>query len=114
VDPAVKLVSLTASFAEFIFSGRFQDREVTWQCQLVSLAGVAQANRQASQRQFIEILPQAGLDQEANPVYQIRVGLNLAEINMSAIEKTIIMVRNYKRLQTGRHEYGEIFEFTLE
>ena len=38
----------------------------------------------------------------------LTVGLNLAVIDEPAIRKTLIMVRNYKRLGFGRHEWGEV------
>jgi hypothetical protein len=114
VVPAAKLVSLTSTSAEFVFAGRFEGRQVFWQCQLQCLASVAQASRQTSQRQFIEILPCSESQQKEKPTLRIRVGLNVPEINPGVIEKTIIMIRNYKRLQIGRHEYGESFEFSLD
>lgn len=48
---------------------------------------------------FIEI--KAGVE----GVYQIRVGLDLAVIDESVIKKTIIMIRNYKRLAIGKIEF---------
>ena len=44
----------------------------------------------------------------------ITIGLNVPKLDAAVIEKTTIMIRNYKRLQTGRHEYGERFEFVLD
>jgi hypothetical protein len=37
----------------------------------------------------------------------LRVGLDLQRIDRPAIEKMIIMIRNYRNLRYGRHEYGE-------
>lgn len=99
---------------DFVFEGRFENRQVTWHCQLNSLASIAQLSRRPSQRQFIEILPQDNSQAADKPVLQIRVGLNVPEITPDVIEKTIIMIRNYKRLQMGRYEYGECFEYTLD
>lgn len=50
--------------------------------------------------QFIEI------KEGVEGVYQIRVGLDLAEIDDAVIKKTIIMIRNYKRLVIGKIEFG--------
>jgi hypothetical protein len=115
VVPTAKLLSLTDSSAEFVFEGRFDGGEVIWQCELHTLASLAQGNRQSSQRQFIEIQPQQPDSQQQNkPVLQIMIGLNVPKIDAAVIEKTRIMIRNYKRLQTGRHEYGEQFEIMLD
>lgn len=112
--PTVKLLSLTDSLAEFVFEGRFDGGDVIWQCELYTLASLAQRSRQSSQRQFIEIQSQPVSQQQGKPVLQIMVGLNVPKIDTAVIEKTTIMIRNYKRLQTGRHEYGERFEFVID
>lgn len=112
--PAAKLLSLTDSSAEFVFAGRFEDGEVIWQCQLHTLASLAQCSRQSNQRQFIEIQPTPVAELQSKPVLQIKVGLNVPKIDAAVIEKTTIMIRNYKRLQVGRHEFGERFEFGLD
>ncbi|MDH3979729.1 MAG: hypothetical protein OEU91_04365 [Gammaproteobacteria bacterium] len=52
------------------------------------------------QRQYIEIAPQGF------PLRCITIGLNIAAIDTPALLKTIVMVRKYKRLHTGRHEFG--------
>jgi len=114
VVPAAKLLSLTDSSAEFEFEGRFDGAEVVWQCELHTLASLAQRSRQSNQRQFIEIQSQPVSQQQGKPVLQIMIGLNVPKIDAAVIEKTTIMVRNYKRLQAGRHEYGERFQFPLD
>jgi len=49
--------------------------------------------------QFIQIDVQEG-------VHFLQVGLNIPIIDKAALERTILMIRKYKRLQQGRHEYG--------
>lgn len=39
-------------------------------------------------------------------IYQLEVGLNVKQIDKAVIERTIIMIRQYRRLQSGCHEYG--------
>jgi hypothetical protein len=114
VAPTAKLLSLADSSAEFVFAGRFDGEEVIWQCELHTLASLARHGRQSSQRQFIEIQPAPVAEQQGKPVLQIVIGLNVPKIDAAVIEKTTIMIRNYKRLQTGRHEYGERFEFVID
>ena len=86
------------------FAGRLEDQAVVWDATLVTLAAWARARENdvpATARQFIEIAaPRAG-------VASLTVGLAVPVIDLPAVRKTVIMVRNYKRLRPGRHEYGE-------
>ena len=89
------------------FVGGFEGGDVVWDCELLTLAAESRCLERAGKhvpagglRRFIEI---------GNPAGQgvpLRVGLELDCIDRPAIEKTIIMIRNYKRLHRGRHEYG--------
>lgn len=77
------------------FIGRYQGREVVWVAELVALN--ADGGEAA---QFLDIgAPGArGIP--------IRIGLGVCCIDRPTLLKTIIMVRNYKRLRPGRHEFG--------
>lgn len=55
-------------------------------------------------RQSIEV-------SENNNSYAVNIALNLKKIDEAAIERTIIMVRKYKFLHFGCHEYGETVTF---
>ena len=78
------------------FTGPFQGRVVVWDCEFFTLEA-AQARRN-----FIDVgLP----DNSGMP---LRVGLSIPRIDTPAIEKMVLMIRHYKRLRSGRHEYGEI------
>lgn len=86
------------------FTGRFQGRDVIWNATVTTLA---RHNRQhagssgpLARRQFIDIAPGDGT------VRDIVVGLDLATIDHPVLLKTIIMIRKYKRLHAGRHEFG--------
>ena len=77
------------------FTGPFHGQMVVWDCEFVTLASIG------AERNFIEIA-------EAGPQgMSLRVGLDIARVDASAIDKMIIMIRNYKNLHYGRHEYGE-------
>ena len=52
-------------------------------------------------KRFIEI----GASGESGTA--LKIGLNVPRIDTPVIRKTIIMIRQYKNLQPGRHEYGE-------
>ncbi|MGB5397603.1 MAG: hypothetical protein WBN96_10675 [Gammaproteobacteria bacterium] len=112
--PPAKISQADAASADFVFEGRFEGKKVLWHCHLATLASIAAKTRQASQRQFIEIGSLTHSTAGDTPARTITVGLNLPAIDAAAIQKTSIMVRNYKRLQTGRHEFGESVQFVLE
>ncbi len=42
------------------------------------------------------------------------VALPVAAIDAAAILKTITMIRNFKRLHVGRHEYGDLQHFSAD
>ena len=90
--------------AEIRFLGTFQGKEVIWHATILTLAchntRQAQENKPVTQRQFIDIAP------TGNALRRIVIGLELEHIDIPALLKTIIMVRKYKRLHTGRHEFG--------
>jgi hypothetical protein len=77
------------------FSGPFEGRQVTWDATLIALAP-------DSQRNFIEI------GESTAEGIALTVGLNVASIDVPTIRKAMMMIRQYKRLQRGRHEYGPL------
>ena len=96
---------------EIKFIGPFNGAPVIWLANIQTLKHYASKLREASKesgmvkmQQFLEIEPNQEL-------FRIDVGLNIDKIDEAAIKRTIIMVRKYKRLHIGRHEYGEFVEF---
>ncbi len=95
--------------AHFTFTGRFQNREIVWDARLFTLsryhAGQPASSQPVVRSAFLEI-------GEATPHGRgIRIALDIAGIDEAAILRSIIMIRNYKRLHAGRHEFGEPREF---
>jgi hypothetical protein len=89
--------------AHIRFLGMFEDSPVIWDATVVALArGHSEqgCDNAVPQRQYLEIAPQGP------SLRRIRVGLNVAAIDAAVLLKTIIMVRKYKRLHTGRHDLG--------
>jgi hypothetical protein len=85
------------------FTGPFRGRQVTWDARIFTLAHAARSrpvNSTAELRQFIEV------GRDNGGTRQLRIGLNIDHIDEPAILKTIIMIRQYRRLQEGLHEYG--------
>ena len=102
-----------AAVATVTFIGPFQGRLIVWNMTLAALAhgrkavstGITggMASTVAGYAQpYIEI--SVGVE----GVHMLRVGLDLAEIDEPAIRKTIIMIRNYKRLELGRMAFGGV------
>ena len=88
--------------AHIHFTGPFEGRTTLRDARVMTLAHyrkLAGATAPAL-RQFIE----AGPEQEQ--LRRLIIGLNVAQIDTPVLLKTIIMVRKYKRLHRGRHEYG--------
>lgn len=97
--------------AEVRFEGRFQGRSVTWHAVVLTLERCHREHRQeqpprgsvpARLRQFIDI--DAAHSQTLQP--HVTVGLDVARIDRPTLRKCIIMLRQYKGLRVGRHEFG--------
>lgn len=77
------------------FTGPFEGRDVVWDCRFRTLSA------DGARRNYIDISP-------ATPAgIPLVVGLALPTIDVPAIQKMIIMIRNYKNLRNGYHAYGE-------
>ena len=81
--------------ARIRFIGRFRDDDVVWDARLIALAATDPAAPQ-----FLDVGVSTGRG------IPIRIGLNVPHIDRPTVMKTLIMVRNYKRLRVGRHEFG--------
>jgi len=82
------------------FSGRFAGQEVVWNACIRTMKEYALHHQTTEDpKQYIDISYEKG-------VHWLEVGLNVDVIDKTTIEATIIMIRNYKRLNLGRHEYG--------
>lgn len=81
--------------ARLRFIGRYRDRDVVWDAELVALAADG-----GSAAQFLDI------GEPGARGMPIRIGLGVPCIDRPTLLKAIIMVRNYKRLRPGRHEFG--------
>ena len=100
--------SLPAGAVTVSFIGVFHGQSVLWQMTLATLghwtiAG-SKVHLNAESKLFNQ--PFIEIDEGQEGVFPIRVGLNLDLIDEPVIKKTIIMVRNYKRLALGRSGFG--------
>lgn len=94
--------------AHIRFSGPFQGTEVIWNAQIVTLTryhrklspGKQHRHAGTGLRQFIEV------GAAGHGMRNLLVVLNVPSIDEPVIRNTIIMIRKYKRLRPGRHEFG--------
>jgi len=106
------LEPLTPVQARFRFRGPFQGREIGWDATFLTLThhhalqppGAGRVTR----RPFIEI---GAADTDPRP---LTVALDIPHIDEAAILRAIVMIRQYRRLRIGRHEFGLAREFPPE
>jgi len=94
--------------ASVLFLGQFQGHTVVWNMTLAALAHyrLVAADVIATTESRRVICPFIDIKEKADGEYQLNVGLDLPIIGEPVIKKTIIMIRNYKRLAIGRLEFG--------
>ena len=99
----VTIRSLSHDLARVHFNGRLADESVHWDATIITLKHYCQQRRLDcyTQKQFIEIAPSM-----ENDLWPITIGLKLDKLDTAAVLKTVIMVRQYKKLHPGRHEFG--------
>ena len=102
------LEALTASHAHFSFVGPFQNEEITWDATLLTLeryhAEQSHSSQAVQRSPFLEV----SLEVDAQTISgrSLRVVLDVAQIDEPTILRSIIMIRQYKRLHVGHHEFG--------
>ncbi|WP_455202770.1 hypothetical protein, partial [Kaarinaea lacus] len=82
------------SQVEVEFTGRFAQRNVVW----FAIIRCLSADR--DRKQYIDVK----LEGTARP--RVEIGLPLNTIDEPAILKSILMIRYYKNLREGRHEFS--------
>jgi hypothetical protein len=116
--PYIPLDPLGGQSARFLFPGVFLGDDVIWHATLLTLRhydierirheGQASPGNPVSVRQFIDIIRHHG------PHWTLTVALHVPIIDEPTILKTMIMVRGYKGLRPGYHEYGPAYTFAPE
>jgi len=81
--------------AHIKFAGSFQNQAVTWDTQFSQ-----ESIENKSLKQFLHI------EADKNDVFKLTIVLKIPEITEPNIQKMMIMVKQYKKLTLGRHEYG--------
>jgi len=92
---------VNTQYAHLKFEGPFQGKTVTWDTHFYTFDGYSSKNKETNiTKQFINI-------KENNAdTMELTLALNISEINTPNIHKMMIMIRQYKNLAIGRHEYG--------
>jgi hypothetical protein len=86
--------------ARFTFRGRFQSAAVLWDTTLIALGAPGPTDTDRQRRDYIEIGGPVG---DRRP---LTVALAIPAIDEAAVLRTIIMIRQYKRLRAGRMLFG--------
>lgn len=111
--PYRALSPLGGTLAQVRFLGVFQGQTVAWDAEILTLQAYDQQQMRHTPTpmqartwcQFIEIGAPA---EQGMP---LRVGLAVPLIDAATVLCTIVMIRNYKRLRPGRHEFGDAVTF---
>lgn len=101
------LLEETAAQARVRFVGLLQGEAVVWDCRFLTLREARQRFAEdpgAAARPMRNFIDVGAPDATGVP---IRIGLDIERIDKPAILKMIVMIRNYKRLRPGRHEFGD-------
>jgi hypothetical protein len=85
---------LPGKLAAIRFAGSLAGKRIIWD------ARIQAQGRHSTAPQFIEVAD------EGYPLRRVSIGLNVEVIDRQVVERTIIMMRKYKRLRVGRHEFG--------
>ena len=84
------------------FDGRFRGQPVVWEATVVTLEQHRREGAEETKRALIDVR------RVADGHGELLVVLPLPAIDGPALLKTAIMIRQWKRLELGRHEYGPV------
>jgi len=80
------------SFQVICFAGHMQGQAIMWQARVCALG--------EGRRSYIDV---QNID---NGTGAIEIGLPVEVVDTPTLNKTIVMIRQYKNLRPGRHEFG--------
>ncbi len=92
---------LPSPCAQLQFEGIFNGVPVVWNARVRTMDDcmLQHTDDNIDPKQYIKI-------KASNEGYQLEVGLHVRQIDLAVLERTIIMIRKYKRLQIGCHLFG--------
>ena len=89
------------------FIGHFQEQQLVWNATIRTMYDYYETELKQSSDDGVELRQFIDIEKRSDGC-SIGLVLNLDKVDEAGIKKSIIMVRNYKRLSLGRHEYGEV------
>ncbi len=105
-----QLLHLEPGRGQIRFDGRFEDRDVTWEATIVCVPAtepqfidIGEAATVASLHRGPRLAPIGETVGDCRPV---TIGLHVDRIDEAVLHKTVIMIRQYKRLRRGRYRFG--------
>lgn len=90
--------------AHFAFTGPFDGEEIVWDATLLTLDAYRRA--QPAQAQSGQHHSSIEIAAPTTNGRAVRIVLDIPLIDQAVILRAIIMMRQYKRLRVGRHEFG--------
>ena len=89
------------------FVGKLQEQEVLWDTTIQTYASHLAENPPAKSSKSLEIRSFMQVEPPKDGVSALKIVLAVPMIDEPTIKKTIIMIRCYKRLRVGYHEFGK-------
>jgi len=106
----ILLSSLPSAKIHFKFLGKFEGRKVIWDTQIIALKHYSNqelASFPMDKKSYLEIEASEIISNRESEL-KLCVGLPIKIITIPVLQKTMIMVQNYKRLRRGRYNFGEV------
>jgi hypothetical protein len=95
--------------------GEFLGNEIVWDATVVALLALYRERpQQAGSRKGRTLRPFIEIGESTPRGVALTVALDVNVIDEPAVLKTIVMIRNYKRLRRGRHEFGQALRLVEE
>ena len=95
----------TPDRARFSFTGPFESREVTWDTTLLTLSDQPLSGQPPAtglaRPDYIDV------GEPGEHGHRLEVALAIPAIDDAVILRTIIMIRQYRRLGRGRHQFSQ-------
>ena len=103
----VILSPLPGKLAHARFLGTFEQREVVWDMHLYTLAHHEQERGRVPTADGFMLRGLMIIELASADTYHLEVALNVPVIDEPAIKKTIVMMRNYRKLRLGLRTWGD-------
>lgn len=89
------------------FIGKLQERDVLWDATIQTLASYLAENPPGKTVKNLDVRSFMQVEPPKDDISKLKVVLAVPLIDEPTIKKTIIMIRCYKRLKVGYHEFGK-------